>query len=612
MSGPFGRPTDHDRAHELAAWRMDGLLEPAEEAWLDEHLAECDACAAAAGDYATDRLLLQGLRDLAPEPPRDLWARTSSALEAEVARKAPGTSPARSPRPGRLGWVAAPVAGVAIVAVAVGAGLLDSQPVVSPGPLTALATPMAIAANIQVVGQAEDGHLEIRTQNVREVCPIGAETCSVAPSAATEPLAGMARTPIVTEAILSPNRDRLVIVQGDDDRQGVYVVPVAPIVDAGPTRSPAAAATHPATPEPVATASPALTAEAPSPDMTIGPATSASPGATLATGTPGASDAPGTAPTPTLDPAATPAPDASQSVEPGTTTSPATTEAPSGEPEPTPETGSAPPATPEPSPSVDVTPGPDGAIQIANDVIVVGPVAAYNGAGTRFAFTARPADGSAGPDVYVWDTSEPRARAVTSGGRSVFAGWHAGHLVVSRVDGRPGTYYLNSSDGTEDARVSDGWLPSINPAHTAAVWWDGDVRLADDGRTVTTGAGRLVLGPWEAEGAVQQLAAHPLRGWSAAWDPSGSVLAVWKAGPSDNKPGTLSLYRAAADGRTVDLENPIREDLPAFEGFVLDTDHLAWPATSDDGKPVVRVLAWNDDGVGVVELASEEGGTIVR
>jgi sugar lactone lactonase YvrE len=62
----------------------------------------------------------------------------------------------------------------------------------------------------------------------------------------------------------------------------------------------------------------------------------------------------------------------------------------------------------------------------------------------------------------------------------------------------------------------------------------------------------------------------------------------------------------------VDLERPIRADEPAFDGFALDTDHLAWSTTSDDGKPVVRVLAWNDEGVGVVELPSEDGGTIVR
>jgi hypothetical protein len=283
------------------------------------------------------------------------------------------------------------------------------------------------------------------------------------------------------------------------------------------------------------------------------------------------------------------------------------------EPEPTPAVSSEAPLTPAPSPSVEVTPGPDGAIQIASDVIVVGPVAAYNRAGTRFAFTARPADGSSGPDVYVWNTSEPRARAITTDGRSVFAGWHSGDLVVSRVgDGDGMTILVDPVDGTESGVVSDGWLPTTSPNRRAAVWWDGDVRFGRDGVTPVTGAGNLVLGPWGRDGGTQQLAKGPLDGWSATWDPNGSVLAVWTAGSKDGAPGSLSLYRAADDARTVDLANPILEDEPAFEGFVLDTDHLAWPTTSADGKPVVRVLGWNDEGVGVVELPSEDGGTIVH
>jgi hypothetical protein len=591
MSALFRGPSDHDLARELAAWRMDGLLEPAEEAWLDEHLAGCDACAAAAADYATDRLLLQGLRDRAPEPPRDLWARTSAALEAEAAHRAPRLSPARTSSPGRPGWILAPVAGLAIVAVAVGTGLLNGQPAVSPSPEAALATPMLVAADIQVLGQGEDGQLEILTRNVREVCPVGADACSAVASSATEPLAAMAQAPEVKEAILSPSRDRLVIVQGGEDGQGVYVVPVAIPAGSQPTGSPAAP-TAPVTPAPAATAAPVETAAPSSPGTTSPPVASTSPEPPDAT----------PAPADTLDPAASPTPD------PGTTTPPVATP----EPVPTPAATEA-PATPEPTPSVDVTPGPDGAIQIASDVVVVGPVAAYNRAGTRFAFTARPADGAAGPDVYVWNTSEPRARAVTTDHRSVFAGWHSGDLVVSRVGERGGrTWLVDPVDGTEAGPVSDGWLPTISPDRRAAAWWDGSVKFGRDGVTPVTGAGDLVLGPWGRDGEAQRLVEGPLRGWSVGWDPSGSVLAVWTAGPNDDEPGSLSLYRVAADGRSVDLERPIRADEPAFDGFALDTDHLAWSTTSDDGKPVVRVLAWNDEGVGVVELPSEDGGTIVR
>ena len=54
--------------------------------WLDEHLAGCDACRAIAAAYDADRAALRGLRDHQPEPPRDLWARTSAAIEREVGR----------------------------------------------------------------------------------------------------------------------------------------------------------------------------------------------------------------------------------------------------------------------------------------------------------------------------------------------------------------------------------------------------------------------------------------------------------------------------------------------------------------------------------------------
>ena len=103
--------------------------------------------------YETGHLLMQGLRGAAPEPPRDLWARTSAVIEADSAGRAAGPAdPAALPL-GRLGWVLAPVAGVAIVTVVVGAGLLNGQPGMSPGENAALATPMAIAANIKVLGQ---------------------------------------------------------------------------------------------------------------------------------------------------------------------------------------------------------------------------------------------------------------------------------------------------------------------------------------------------------------------------------------------------------------------------------------------------------------------------
>ena len=110
------------------------------------------------------------------------------------------------------------------------------------------------------------------------------------------------------------------------------------------------------------------------------------------------------------------------------------------QPSPTRPTRRAPSTEPStaPTPSVEVTPRPDGAVEIASNVIVVGTTAAYSPDGTHFAFTARPADGDAGPDVYVWKVGDKRALAVTDDHRSVFAGWLGKRLLISRVARRRG------------------------------------------------------------------------------------------------------------------------------------------------------------------------------
>src|SRR5690242_2945186 len=76
--------TDHSFWRELIAARLDRPLSRSEPRSLVTHLRECASCRQADHDYREQRELL---RALPPKPaPRDLWPRTSSALDREVAR----------------------------------------------------------------------------------------------------------------------------------------------------------------------------------------------------------------------------------------------------------------------------------------------------------------------------------------------------------------------------------------------------------------------------------------------------------------------------------------------------------------------------------------------
>ena len=245
MSQLFRRGSvDHDRARELAALRVDEPLDSADAAWLDAHLASCDPCAAAAADYDTDRLLFAALRAAPPEPPRDLWARTAAAIDAEPGQHRPVA------RRGRrvLGMPAAtlaPIAGLAVVAILVGSTLLNGSPAVSPPGGSPMPTAIAMTTDdIAVLARNADGSFEVRTAGVGEVCPLAADSCEAAqPSFEAAQVARIKTGDKVDDAIISPTRDSMVVVGRDaSGTNGLYVVPVRPAVAATSTPTPAAEA----------------------------------------------------------------------------------------------------------------------------------------------------------------------------------------------------------------------------------------------------------------------------------------------------------------------------------------------------------------------------------
>ena len=588
---------DHARARELAALRVDERLDPRDDAWLDAHLVGCDACSRVAAEYDAQRVLFAPARAALPVPPRDLWARTAAAIDdASPARRRTGIS--------RL---YAPLAGAMVVAVAVGLGLLNGMPAkesTSKGDVPD-ATPFPlIAGEVQTISRNEDGQLEMGRQQVDEVCPLSAQTCGVDAQPErtdTELLTAAADW----DAIISPSQDQVIVVERGDGAQGVYVLPVGSTtaVESSPkpveTTPPASEQPSSEVPTEVASTSPE-----PSDEPVPSDAPVESPGES-ATADPGES-APAEGPDPSEAPASPTEPAASDEpvASPGDTTG---SEAPSSEPTSEPTT--------EATPSVEVTPRPDGAVEIASNVIVIGTTAAYSPNGTHFAFTARPADSDTGPDVYVWKVGDDRALAITDDHRSVFAGWLGKRLLVSRVRGDEArTVELTLSDGAAEA-VHDGpmWRPTVGPGGTSGVWWDGSIRAAADDTGWLPDSGKLVLGTWPADDSSKQvLGGSDLTDWAVRWDEDGTLIGVWTTTGGPEAAGTLSLYEVDPATGRADLDHPKLDKTPAFDGFSLRDGRLTWSAPAEGGDTTVQILAWKGDQIGRFELLTEDGTTVVR
>jgi hypothetical protein len=497
----------HDRARSRAAERLWEVLPAGEAEWLDRHLAECRDCSAVADSYEAQRLEVRGLRDRAPVPPRDLWARTAAAIEREDARRRPSLRPDPAPRmpllrrkrpsPVPLGLVS----GVLVVAVVVGVSLLGGRqttpqvvPLQSP-PLIAVSlpplqttgpsgTPIVVAAgDVGWMRYGPDGQIDVFFSPIDEVCA-DAEGPDCAPIDEASPRSGEIADAPPEAVVKSPDDKSLIVVQGPTDNGAgkVIVVPVPTAPGSTPEPTPV--------PTPVVTPTPPV--ETPPPPVET--------------------------PTP---PAETP-------------TAPV-------------DTPTAPVETPTPpleSPTQSPLTGP---LEIASGVIVVGQSAAYSPDGVWFAFSARPTDGSAGPDIYVWRVGDPQALPITVDHRSVFSGWLDGRMIGSRAvvvetvaegspvptdaspvptdaspvptdgspaptdaspsptvaspapltDLRPEAFLLDPATGAETALpAAPFWRPSVDPSGRWAVYWDGTVSLADNGFEWRAASGQLVVGAW--------------------------------------------------------------------------------------------------------------------
>lgn len=627
---PFGRdpfPGEHDRARRLCAERLAGPLDDDDEAlWLSTHLAWCAPCRAVRDEYEAQRLELRSLRLAAPQPPRTLWARTSALLDGETrARPVPtlgtGSAVVRGRNPAPVGAMSA----VLVVALVVGVSMLGGARILRPAATDAprqpdlrpATTPFPVPVReVGLYAQLPDGRLALVTGRVHEVCPLDVDSTCAAAGLTTRRLVevGTARAQAV---LLSPTRSQLIVVGRDADGSGVdlFVVPVPPDPPA-------------ATVPPAVELEPGTDPEASAAGSTAPPADAQPSGAPQRTPAPDPGADASAAPAPSASAPSAPAePDSSAPVDPAAAdpSAPVLLDA-SSDPAATPAPGQT--AAPVPTPAVDEI------VRIASGVLVVGDVGAYAPDGQAFAFTARPADGSHGPDVFLWRSGELEATAVTSDHASVFSEWAGGWLLISRVSGdvasdgtqQPISVLVDPDTGIQRVLpMSSAWRPSVDPTSRTAIWWDGSVRRDAAGSGWVAATGRLVLGAWrgpDAPGApipaapstsVSVLAQGPIGEWQARWDETGTRLALWVAEPGNPGIGRLSLFGIDAATGRIDPGAVLLSGAPALPGFSIGGGRLAWIRPDEDGSSRVVVVAWSDSGIGQVVLVPDgEALAVIR
>ncbi|MEP7361348.1 MAG: zf-HC2 domain-containing protein [Chloroflexota bacterium] len=618
---------DHSFWRGLIAARLDRPLSRSETRALATHLRDCASCHQADHDYREQRVALRGLPQ--KPAPRDLWPRTSAALDREIAR---GSYRRVRLWRGMSGRAPAPSSAIATTIAALGliaaVGVMQLMPALNAAPTTApgQATAFAVSPQQLVFMGSEAADLYIYQTHVGHVCPPVVQNCSVDD--------GVVRTQVnlpssvrARNAALSPSGQAFAIVGRDLNRDLIAVVILPP------------------------NGSPAKT-----PD-------SSQPGA---------------------DPSNTP-------------DGPAESAAPSGAADETP--GSQPSDVAEATPS-----GPPASavaglqvLSILENVQSAGAPPQWSPSGAMLAFSAMPADGSHGPDVYVWSPSDSVALPITTDHSSYFASWSGERIVASRVVAKadsdtPQMRTVVIDPSTLEERVVAGpalWLPVVNPARTLAIAWRGDLDVANGLALPRSGSLGMVdwtaldpfargnepqptevptdsptaspapptvapsptpaaSAPASAQASAATPSASPTDGskappsdapatpvtnaepsappagwselglgrnpedapvvdWQVRWSLDGQVLGVWIADAEGTTWGRLTVLAVDPETNDVATSDPLLAPALARRGFSLGLSRVAWVAPADDNPDgQLRVRTWGVDGTGDLRLLPDQ------
>ena len=631
----------HTAWRELIAARLDRPLTRAETRSLAAHLRDCATCRQVEHDYREQRSLL---RALPQRPvPRDLWPRTSAALDREVARRSyRGARPWRGlsfdGMSGAARRASAPSAALLTTLAALGViaalGVTQLMPALDALPPTARgqATPFAVAPQPLAFIGNDAADLYVYQTHVGHVCPPTAPDCEVDE--------GIVRTPVNLPAsaharnvALSPSGETLAVVGRGLNRDVIAVVMLPP--GSGDQSNQPGGANH-------------------TPDAT-----------------PAASDQP--------DGSGKPA----ESYQPPAGSSPL--------PHPT--------ATTLPASAV---PG-LRVLAILENVESAGAPPAWSPSGEILAFSAMPADGSYGPDIYVWSPNDIVARPITNDHGSYFASWSGEGIVASRVVAKPIAGEPQMSTIVIDPRTLEErsvggpalWLPVVNPARSYAVAWRGALDLTSglavprtgtlymiewaaidpfapgnepratpvpavqptptatvappsdvpstapaeaptpSATPVTPSATTAPTSPTEGASPGQSEAASPdpsettaapdvteqptqplpagsvaldlgrdttsapVVDWQVRWSVDGQVLGIWIADAQGSTWGRLTVLAVDPDTHQLGNAEPLLSPTLARRGFSLGLSRVAWVAPSEDNPDgELRIRTWGDDGVG--------------
>jgi hypothetical protein len=245
-------PVDgHASYRELISGRLDEPLTATAESQLERHLEGCSRCRSVERDYRAQQVRLGALPEI--PAPRDLWARTSAALDTEMARSPRAAR--RAARADRLGdrgpssrLLAVSAASSLALALVVIATQLSAGVTIAPAPnrpATAVPTPFDVPPEAVVFADFTADGVTVYQTEVGQVCPTPMVECSAA-DVGTHPVLRITGSGGRSGMAVQSSQGRLALLAVNDTGQETISVVTLPTEATGTGSSAATGSSGPA------------------------------------------------------------------------------------------------------------------------------------------------------------------------------------------------------------------------------------------------------------------------------------------------------------------------------------------------------------------------------